>query len=243
MTHRRGSRDRRPGLTIWQTRDELERARRRQLIPVLLLAALAVLLCIPWLTVETGGEGTLTGWLVLEVIVLVPLAFGARRVNSVSALIARADTYSREDQAAEADALRYTDESIWRAARVTASLKDGPARAEAQAALGAAERAALVLRPLVRRRTQLQHLLDASRSRSATATLRTTVNACEDDINRFESQIADVTAIVALLVDAASDAMFEHELQRLRQATDDVRALVAAFEDIAAVEDAVGLRI
>lgn len=238
----RGRRDQPPGLTIWQTREELERARRRQLMPVLLLAAIAVLLCVPWLSVETDGEGTLSGWLALELIVLVPLVFGARRVNKVSALIARSDAYSQEDQAAEAEALRYTDESIWRAAAVAASLEDGPAWAQAQEAMASAERAALVLRPLVRRRTQLRHLLHASRSKSATATLRTTVTACEGDIDRLESQIADVTASVALLVDAASDAMFEHELQRLRQATDDVQALVSAFEDIAAVEDAAGLR-
>jgi hypothetical protein len=210
-------------------------------MPVLLLAALAVLLCTPWLSVDTNGEGTRTGWLVLEAITLAPLAFGARRVNKVSMLIARADAYSHEEQVAEADALRYTDESIWRAAELAASLEDGPARSQAREALTAAERAAVVLRPLVRRRTQLEHLLDASRSRSATATLRTTVEACGDDIDRLGSQIADVTASVALLVDAASDAIFERELERLRRATDDVRALVAAFEDIAAVEDAAGM--
>jgi hypothetical protein len=216
--------------------------RRRQLLPVLLLAALAVLACLAWLDAGTDADSALTGWLVLEVVMLVPLVFGARRVNRLSALIARAEAYTDEDQAAEATALRNTDESIWRVGQLVSSLDDGPARQEARDALAAAEGAAEVLRPLVRRRTQLEHLIDASGSRGATAKLRTTLGACEVDIDRLESTITALAASIASLVDAASDVAFERELDGLRGAIDDVTALVAAFDDIAEIEETAGLR-
>jgi len=233
---------RRPGVTTWQAREELERARRRQLIPVLLLAAAAVLCCLAWLDVETDGGDTLAGWLALEAIVLVPLVFGARRVNRVSALIARAEAYDQEDQVAEAEALRGTDESIWRVGQLVSSLERGPARDEARDALAAAEGAANVLRPLIRRRTQLEHLLEAPGSRGATAKLRTTLDACVEDIDQLESTIAGVAASVACLVDAASDAAFEDELENLRRVTVDMASLVAAFDDVAEIEETAGLR-
>ena len=58
--------------------------RRRQLLPVLLLAALAALLCLVWLGAETDADSALTGWLLLEVVVLIPLLFG--RVGSTDSL-------------------------------------------------------------------------------------------------------------------------------------------------------------
>jgi hypothetical protein len=240
----RGSRalGRRPGLTIWQSRDELEAMRRRQLVPVLLLAALAALLCLVWLGAKTDKDSTLTAWLLLELVVVVPLLFGARRVNRLSALIARAEAYSQEDQAAEAAALRKTDESMWRVRQLVSSLDDGAARKEAQEGLAAAEGAAEVLRPLVRRRTQLDHLVKSSASRSARGKLRTTLEACEADIDRLESTIAGLAASIASLVDAASDAAFDRQLELLRQAIEDVTALVAAFDDIVEIEEVAGLR-
>ena len=69
-----------------------------------------------------------------------------------------------------------------------------------------------------------------------------TLVACEADIDRLESTITGLAASIASLVDAASDAAFEHHLDHLRQAIDDVTALVAAFDDIAKVEEAAGLR-
>jgi hypothetical protein len=226
---------------MWEARDDLERTRRRQLLPVIVLAALAVTLCLPWLEVGSDGDNTLLGWLTLEVVVLVPLVFGARRVNRVSALIARAEAYSYEDQALETATLRTTDESIWRVGQLVASLDDGPARTEARAALAAAERAARVLRPLVQRRTQLEHLIDTSRSRPAAAKLRTTLEACVADIGRLESTIASVAASVAMLVDAASEAAYQRELDPLRRLTEDLKALVDAFDDIAEIEESAGL--
>jgi hypothetical protein len=233
---------RRPGVTTWQARDELEGMRRRQLLVVVLLAGLASLLCLVWLGAETDADSALTGWLLLEAVVVIPLLFGARRVNRLSALIARAEAYSDEDQAAEATALRNTDESIWRAGQLVSSLHDGPARREARDALTAAEEAAKVLRALVRRRTQLEHLIDASGSRSATAKLRTTLEAGEADIDRLESTITVLAASIASLADAAGDAAFEGQLDHLRHAIDDVTALVAAFDDVAEIEEAAGLR-
>jgi hypothetical protein len=216
--------------------------RRRQLLPVVILAALASLLCLGWLSVDIDGDSALTGWLVLELAVAIPLLFGARRVNRLSALIARADAYSDEDQAAEAEALRNTDEAIWRVRQLVSSLHDGPARAEARDALAAAEEAANVLRPLVRRRTQLGHLIGASGSRSATAKLRTALEACETDIHRLASMITAMAASIASLVDAASDVAFERQVDDLRHAVDDLTALVAAFDDIAEIEGTAGLR-
>ena len=230
-----------PGLTTWQTRQELERTRRRQLVVVLLLAMLSVLWCALWLEVETNGEGMVAGWVVLEVITVVPLVFGARRVNKFSALIARADAYTEEDQTAEANALRDIDESIWRVGQLVSSLEDGPAREQAREALAAADRAATVLRPLVRRRTQLEHLVDGAGSQPARATLRSTLDACVTDIERLRSTIAGVTASVASLVDAASEATFHRELEHLRETTEEITALIAAFDDIAKLEENRGM--
>jgi len=227
--------NRSPGVTTWQARRDLERTRRRQLIPVLLLAALAVLWCTFLFDVGTDSDAV-TGWVFLEIVTLVPLVFGARRVVRVSALIARADAYSEEDQATEISALRSTDESIWRVGMLVASLDKGPARKAAEEALAAAARAANLLRPLVRRRTQLEHLVDVSRSRSATATLQTTLDACSDDVDRLQATIETLAASVASLVDAATDDSFERELTAVRSSTDDVLALVAAFRDIEAIE-------
>jgi hypothetical protein len=238
MTHRdQGAtvQSRRAGITRWQARQDLEDARNRQLIAVVLLAVLAVMWCGIWFTATTEDQ-VVSVWLIFELITIVPLTFGARRVVRLSALIARADAYADEDQAAEAEALRATDETMWHLGELVASLEDGPAREEARDAVVAAERAAAVLRPLVRRRTLLEHLLDDSRSRSATVTLRATLAACQSDIVRLDTTIAELGASVASLVDAASDFAFERDLENLRQSTADVEALVDAFQDIAAVE-------
>lgn len=194
-----------------------------------------------WLTVDINGETMVAGWVAIEVILLVPLVFGARRVNKLSSLIARADSSSEEDQRAEADALRSTDEALSSAAGIVASIDRGPARSRADAALAAAERAAIQLRMLVRRRTQLKRLLVASRSPTATATVHTTLRALEEDVERLESQIAEITASIAVLVDAVGGTMLEQELEHLRRTTDDVSALVSALEEIAAMEKAAGL--
>ena len=108
--------------------------------------------------------------------------------------------------------------------------------------MAAADEAAKVLRPLVRRRTQFEHLIDVSGSRPATAKLRTVLEACETDVQRLASTITAPAATVASLVDAASDAAFERQVDHLRRAIGDLTALVAAFDDISKIEETAGLR-
>lgn len=222
---------------MWQTRAELTKTRNRQLTVVVVLAALVGLLCLVMVTSDkNGGDSAIVGILFIELVLMVPLLFGARRVARTSRLIARVDTIDDEDQRAESDAMRVVDETVWRAGRLVAALKEGAARSSARDALATAETARAEFGELVSRLTQLEHLVETAHSGGAKAALERARDGCRDDADQLSATIEDLAAELATLVDEVSDVSVDAELGRLQAATERVSALVDGLREVKALD-------
>lgn len=223
-----------PGLTLWQSRDELARARRRTAWVAAGLAVLALF----WLAAfadptpdpDEGGD-ILLGIVILELFTLVPLAVALWRVRRLSRLLRRVDSVSEDDLEATARAARTREEAVWRVGRLVDGLEPGPARDAAADALAAGHAANESRRRLHHRVTQLEHLLAVTNGPSARRRLDQARTACQRDLADLDEQVEEMAASVADLVDAATTAP-DAELARVRDATERVAALAAAMREL-----------
>ena len=220
-----------PGLTLWQSRDELVRARTRTAWVAGFLTALALF----WLLAFAGeedGENLVLGVVVLEVFTLVPLAVALWRIRRLTKLLRRVDAVSEEDDEASAAALRAREEAVWRVGRLVDGLQPGPARDAATDALAAGRAANESRRRLQQRLDQLDHLRAVTAGAGARRRLDRATDASRGDMAELDRQVEDMAASVADLVDAASAHAADAELARVREQTERLAALAEAMREL-----------
>ena len=229
-----------PGLTLWQSRDELARSRTRTVWVAAGLALLALL----WLaafadpTPESDADGdsdVATGVVILEIFTLAPLGVALWRTRRLTLLLRRVDSVSEEDLEATARAVRDREEAVWRVGRLVDGLEPGPIRDAASDALAAGHAANESRRRLHHRVSQLEHLRAVTKGAAARRRLDQARTACERDLAELDEQVEAMAGSVADLVDAATTPAADAEMARVRDATERVAALAQAMRELGAV--------
>jgi hypothetical protein len=227
-----------PGLTLWQSRDELARSRKRTVWVAAGLALLALL----WLaafadpTPEPDGDSDVaTGVVILEIFTLAPLGVALWRIRRLTLLLRRVDSVSEEDLEATARAVRDREEAVWRVGRLVDGLEPGPIRDAASDALAAGHAANESRRRLHHRVSQLEHLRAVTKGAAARRRLDQARTACERDLAELDEQVEAMAGSVADLVDAATTPAADAEMARVRDATERVAALAQAMRELGAV--------
>lgn len=174
----------------------------------------------------------MTGFAALELFTVVPMAVALVRGHNLSRLINRVDATRDTDQQLEAQALQFGDELIWRLKNLIGSLEDGSAKAAGENALRTAQHAVHARRPLVTRRSQLEHLAAVAKSPRSASSFGTALSVCVEELDRLDTELDDLAASLAHLVDAASEDEVEREIQRVQEAEERVCALTAGFEEV-----------
>ncbi len=224
-----------PGLTLWQSRHELAKSRKRTVWVAAGLAVLALL----WLAAfadptpdPDGDSDVATGVVILEIFTLAPLAVALWRIRRLTLLLRRVDSVSEEDLEATARAVRDREEAVWRVERLVGGLQPGPVRDAATDALAAGHAANESRRRLHHRATQLEHLQAVTKGAAARRRLEKARTACQRDLAELDEQVDAMAASVADLVDAASTSSADAELARARDATERVAALAEALREL-----------
>ncbi len=222
-----------PGVVVWQSHDEVTKARRRTAWTAAGLGALAAL----WLT-GIGGEGNANlGVAILEVFTLVPLAVALRRHRNLGKLVARMKTGDVDEQQADAEELRLVDESLFRIARLASQLHGEVAQRAGHESVAAAERAGQEWRRLVGREHDLERFIEATKDDGARGSLERSLAACRKDAAAFQGEVEELAAALAQLVDATDDDPIDAELIRLQAASSRMDALAASFREVNALAD------
>lgn len=216
-----------PGLTLWQSRDELARSRRRMRWVAVGLGVV----CLFWLL---ALPEEVAGVIILEILTVPPFAVALWRLRRLTLLLRRVDAVSDEDLEATASALRTREEAVWRVGRLVDGLDPGPIRDAAAGALAAGHAANESRRRLQHRLTQLDHLLAVTKGATARRRLAQARTACERDMADLDATVEDMAASVADLVDAATSSAADAEMARVRNATERLAALAAARRELAA---------
>jgi hypothetical protein len=199
------------------------------------LGALAAL----WLTGLSGGTdgNTLLGLGFLEVFTVVPMIVALHRHRRLSKLIDRMKTRDADEQEADADELRHVDETLFRIARLAGQLDGDVAEAAGHQSVAAAERAGEEWRRLVGRGQDLEGIIATTTSVAARASLERSLAVCRKDAAAFRSEVEELAAALAQLVDASDDDPLDAELVRLQASRDRMNALAASFREVNALAD------
>jgi hypothetical protein len=196
-----------PGVVTWQSHDEVTKARRRSRLTAGGLGALAAL----WLTGLSGGTAGNT--------------------------LDRMKTRDADEQKADADELRHVDETLFRIARLGGQLQGEVAQTAGYESVGAAERAGEEWRRLVSREHDLERIIETTASVAARASLERSLATCRKDAAAFRSEVEELAAALAQLVDASDDDPIDAELIRLRASSERMDALAASFREVNALAD------
>jgi hypothetical protein len=224
-----------PGVVVWQSHDEVTKARRRTRWLAAGLGGLAAL----WLTGLSNGTGdnAALGVAILETFTVVPLVFSLLRLRRLNGLIARMKTRDTDEQEADVDELRHVDESLFRIARLATQLHGDVARTAGHESVDAAERAGKEWRRLVGREHDLERIIDATTNDGARASLERSLAACRKDAAAFQGEVEELAAALAQLVDASDDDPIDAEVIRLQTASDRMDALATSFREVNVLAD------
>jgi hypothetical protein len=224
-----------PGVVVWQSHDEVSKSRRRTRLVAGGLGALAAL----WLTGLSGGTdgNTLLGLGILEVFTTVPMIVAMLRARRLSKLIDRMKTRDADEQEDDADELRHVDETLFRIARLAAQLQGEVAQTAGYESVAAAERAGEEWRRLVGREHDLERIIETTASVAARASLEQSLRACRKDAAVFQSEVEELAAALAQLVDASDEDPIEADVARLQTAGERMDALAMSFREVNALAD------
>ena len=222
-----------PGVVTWQSHDEVTKARRRTRLTAGGLGALAAL----WLT-GLGGDGNDNlGVASLEVFTMVPMIVALLRARRLSKLVDRMKTRDADEQEADADELRHVDETLFRVARLGGQLEGEVAQSAGYESVAAAEQAGEEWRRLVSREHDLERIIETTTSVAARASLERSLATCRKDAAAFRSEVEELAAALAQLVDVSDDDPIDAELIRLRASSERMNALAASFREVNALAD------
>lgn len=179
-----------------------------------------------------------TGAVILEVFTLIPLGLVVNRVRRLSRHLRHVRLVGIAEQEVDASELRRVDEALLRVARLTAQLPGGVPATRGLESFRALEEASHVWRRHVIRRQQIDRLLMATKGRSARAELEASLAQAREDAKRFESQVEDLAAALVALCERADDDSHDRHIARLGDATDQMRFLTAALDEVNAIAPA-----
>ena len=231
----RGSKQAGSGVSLWQSRDDIARSRRRATIGAVLLGLLA-LFWLAGLGADDPGENALLGLILLEVFTLAPFAAVAARARRLTKLLHRVDALGEAELAEQAEAMRDADEERLRLARLVAALPPGPAAEVAERALDTVEEAAESRRRLLHRRAQLRALRDVTRSGTARSSVERSLAGCEEDLENLEVQSETLCAAIAELVDETDQGAVDAQVDAVSAAAERVRLVAETLRDLGAVD-------
>lgn len=210
------------GLLLWQTRDELVRARAWAVAGASALGALAAL----WVGTVFGGDANAAaGGVLLGAVTLGPAVMTAARARRLHKLVKQVDENGEADAEVEAQTLAGLDTSMGELEALVSSLPTGSIQESGLDALHAAEHAHAARARLIRRRHQLRHLRAVTETTPARRRLDDSLRRCEGDIRDLDEVGDELNASIAELVDMASDDAVETDLARVQETTERMKAL------------------
>jgi hypothetical protein len=224
-----------PGIVSWQSHEEVVKARRRTIYGAVGLGLVAAM----WVPAFFEGfhSDAFTGGVILEVFTLVPLVLVLIRLRRLTGLIRRMKALGGAEQEEDAEELRRVDEALFRMARLARQLRGEVAASAGYESFTTAEHASREWRRLLQRQHDLESMIEMTTSSAARASLERSLEACRDDAADFQSEVEELAAALAQLVDSSDEGSLGDELARVQTAGERVEALAVSFKEINAVAD------